>query len=340
MIPYIEFVVTEDEMNLVLEMGDQKMTMEELVEMVDMPAAEAEEFVTQAFYRGVLEREKDEETGEVRYAAATFYHRLDPMSMYEYWGDVPADARDAVIEWQLDEFINIWQPAIEKIQQDPDTFVMMPNRDVLLLEEALEMVEAATEHVIVPCDCRSIVMACDRPVEACVRLDEGAIRTLEHGHGRRVTKEEMKEIVINADREGLMHTGARTWEKYGRVFGFCNCCACDCYPFRAGEKLDMAQEWPRSHHIAERDMEKCIHCGLCTRRCHFEAFYRTGEVVEVNGKKRKAVAFDAEKCWGCGLCATACPEEAIVMRPLREESEATGELPEDLDVESLFAHSE
>ena len=81
-----------------------------------------------------------------------------------------------------------WQPEVEALLLDPDRRTSIPNRDVLLLDEALAMVDAASEFVVVPCDCRSIVMACDRPRETCIRLDEDARKTLERGHGRQLTK--------------------------------------------------------------------------------------------------------------------------------------------------------
>ncbi len=315
MIPYIDFVVQGREMELVVGLGKQEMTLDQVAAMLRMPRDEAEIFLTQAYYRHVIRREIKE--GVTTYAAGTFYRRLDPLSMYEAWGEVPADARNAVIEWQLEEFIKVWQPVVEEMRQNPEAFYQIPNRDMLLLHEALEMVDAATEHVVVPCDCRAIVMACNRPREVCVRLDEGAWRTLEQGHGRRVTREEMKQIVINAHREGLMHTGRRAWREQGQLFGFCNCCACDCYPIRAGIRLGLSRQWPRAHYVAERDLSRCHMCGKCAQRCHFGAFYRDGTRVLVRGKSARHIAFDAARCWGCGLCATTCPEQAITMRPLR-----------------------
>ena len=250
------------------------------------------------------------------YTHASFSERLDPLSMYENWREVPADARAAVVQWQFEEFVKTWRPEVEALLLDPDKRTDIPNRDVLLLEEALAMVDAASEYVVVPCDCRSIVMACDRPRETCIRLDEDARKTLERGHGRRLTQDEMREVVIEANKAGLMASGDRSWREHGGPSGFCNCCACDCYPFRAGERLGVQQRWPRSHYIAERDMAKCGQCGKCVRRCHFDAFYHDGTKTLVDGKHRKTVQFDPLKCWGCGLCATTCPEDAITMANL------------------------
>jgi len=313
--PYMHMVVDAREMELVAGLGDQSLSPVEVAGILGMPLDETAIFLQRAFARHVVNRKIVD--GETRYTAANFYSRLDPLSMYENWRDVPVEARDAVIEWQLQEFIAKHLPVIEELKRAPEAFVNLPNQDMLLLDEALAMVDAATEHVVVPCDCRAIVMACNRPLEACIRLDAGARHTLERGHGRRLTKEECKALVVDADRAGLMHTGLRTWRDREEIFGFCNCCSCDCYPIRAGVRLGMAREWPRSHYIAQRELEKCEQCGICAQRCHFGAFYRDGSKVERNGKGRLQVLFAPEKCWGCGLCATGCPEGAIAMAPLK-----------------------
>ena len=314
MAPHIEFVAQPQEMALVVALGNGPLTPEQISGKLGISLEQTEALLLSAYPRQIVNRTTQD--GVTTYTPATFYHRLDPLSMYENWGDVPADARDAVIQWQLDEFIKNWLPVVDELRADPDKYLRIPNRDVLLLDEALAMVEAASEHVVVPCDCRAIVMACSRTLETCIRLDEGAQHTLERGHGRCLAKDEMKKLVVNANRNGLMATGDRYWREHGGLFGFCNCCACDCYPFRVGQQLGMHRQWPRSHYVAERDMAKCEQCGLCVRRCHFDAFYHDGTKTVVNGKRRKTVLFDPLKCWGCGLCATTCPDGAITMQPL------------------------
>lgn len=319
MVPYIDFVAEPAEMELVVKVGHQKLTLELVADLLEKPVEEVQPFVHRAYCRHILDRETID--GVHVYTSGTFYRRLDPLTMYENWGDVPEEARKAVVQWELDEFIEKWQPAIQEILKDPDAEVQIPNRDVLLLNEALAQVEAATDIAVVPCDCRTQNMACQRPVEGCFRFNDGAIEALGRGMGRRLTTEEGKQLLIELDRAGLMHTGARDAGE-GQHYGFCSCCACDCYPIRAGIALGLEQHWPRSHYVAQLDRSKCKLCGKCTTRCHFQAFYFDGVDVTAKGKSVKHLAFDAAKCWGCGLCATTCSSEAISMQPLDGAREA------------------
>jgi NAD-dependent dihydropyrimidine dehydrogenase PreA subunit len=314
MLPHVEFVAQPQEMALVVALGDGPLTAAQIAAKLELSPGEAEALLHAAYTRSIVNREVVD--GRLTYAPASFSERLDPLSMYENWRDVPADARAVVVHWQFEEFVKTWQPEVEVLRADPDKPITIPNRDVLLLDEALAMVEAASEYVVVPCDCRSIVMACDRPCETCIRLDEDAPKTLERGHGRRLTKDQIREVVIKANKAGLMASGDHHWREHGGPSGFCNCCACDCYSFRAGQQLGMSRQWPCSHYVAERDMAKCEQCGKCVRRCHFDAFYHDRTKMIVNGKRRKSVLFEPLKCWGCGLCATTCPDAAITMRPL------------------------
>jgi ferredoxin len=112
-----------------------------------------------------------------------------------------------------------------------------------------------------------------------------------------------------------MHTADSEWQTRG-LHVICNCCACDCYPFRAAAELGSKGVWPRVRYQAERDAALCSLCGSCVKRCHFGAFYHDGTIAEMKGKPKKTVFFDPIKCWGCGLCANSCTTGAIVMKPI------------------------
>jgi len=297
--PYIDLVVDDRELDLILVLHPAPLTAAEAAGALELPLDETEKLLEQAYVRHLVNRNEgrgEVETGEplgaATYAPATFYERLDPMAMYERWGDIPAEAREQVVEWDLQEFIEKYRPFIDEMR----------------LEEALAQIEAATDHVVVPCDCRAITMACNRLSEACIRLDEGARMTLERGQGRRLTREECMALVVEADRAGLMHTGNRNWREQGS-FGICSCCACCCFPIRAGVRLGLQQQWPHSHHLAHRDPEACTLCGGCVDRCHFGAFF-----FQEDGE----ISFDPSLCWGCGLCASGCLSESITMQPLQK----------------------
>ncbi len=316
-VPYIDILVSPVELELVVKMGREKFTPEKAKEALNLSMDETMKILTEAYRREIIN--KDTVDGKPVYSVGTCYKRVEAYAMYENWGDVPEDARDAVIKWQLQEYIKKWQPVIEEILEDPNAYHKIPNRDVLSLEEALEQVEAAEEHVIVPCDCRSVVMACTNPVWTCIRFDEGARATLDRGNGKKITKEECKELVLDSDRRGLIHTGRRDYKK--ELYAMCNCCTCCCYPIRSSQALGSDKHYPRAHYMAERVMDKCIQCGLCVTRCPFGAFYKDGSTITINGNEREAILFDSKKCWGCGLCSTACPTEAIRMIPLEGESQ-------------------
>lgn len=324
---YIHLVVQPVEMDLILSMNDETLSVPEVAGRMSWSVEEAEKFLTTAYERHVVTKiigDKpvgyvfdyvDQKDIEVRYAPAKFYDRLDPVTMQENWTDIPEEVRKEISEWWLNGYIEKVQPIIEQIKEDPNAYFQIKQKDFLLLSEALEQVEIAEFHVVLNCDCRSSEMACKHMREGCIRLDDGARYTIERGLGRIVTKEECKEVVINTDRDGLMHIGGKNWHKHG-LFGFCNCCTCCCFPLRASRRLNSEKNYPRVHFQAVRDMNFCIMCGICAKRCPFEAFYRDGTRIEVNGKIRKQVSFDAEKCYGCGLCSTACPTNAIWMEPI------------------------
>ena len=64
--------------------------------------------------------------------------------------------------------------------------------------------DRGSDHIVVqPCDCRRLGQNCDRPVETCIWLDDAALEALDRGHGRRLTREEAKELVRWADKAGL-----------------------------------------------------------------------------------------------------------------------------------------
>jgi ferredoxin len=253
------------------------------------------------------------------YTPANFAERLDHFAKYENWDDIPTGNRQAINRRFLDECITRYRPEIARKMQGLSAQNALPNDTVMLLSEVEAMIDAATHIVVQPCDCRRLGQNCNLPVETCIWLDDGALATLDRGHGRRLTKAEAKELLRWTDKKGLMHTADSEWQNRG-LHAICNCCACDCYPFRAAQELGSKGVWPKSRYIAIYDRDLCNLCGACVKRCHFEAFYHDGSTVKIDGRVKKNVVFDPEKCWGCGLCANTCLSAAIVMESLDEKT--------------------
>ncbi|MBS1252106.1 MAG: NAD(P)H-quinone oxidoreductase subunit I, chloroplastic [Anaerolineales bacterium] len=308
--PFVTMMVDEQEMELVVRMQDQSMTTGQAADLLGLSHEEASSLLQRAYSRCIVN--KTVENGAPTYSVADFYGRLDHFAKYENWDDIPAENRKAINRRFLDAFIDKHRPNVERKMRGLAAENALPNDTVLLLSEVEEMLDAATHIVVQPCDCRRLGQNCDLPVEACIWLDDGAREALDRGYGRRLTREEAKELVRWADKRGLMHTADSEWQTRG-LHAICNCCACDCYPFRAAQELGSKGAWPKSHYVAAHDRALCDLCGACVKRCHFEAFYHDGSTVDVAGKLKENVLLDPEKCWGCGLCANTCPEGAIVM---------------------------
>ncbi len=308
--PYLHLMVEDAEMELVLALADRNLDLGGVADLVDLSQPEAEELLKRAFSRCIVNLSV--ENGVAKYTASDFYARLDHFAKFENWHDIPKEDRQRINRRFLDEFIARHKSNVERKMQGLEAENALPNDTVMLLHEVEEMILAAEVIVVQPCDCRKLGENCNRPVETCIWLDEGARESLDRGHGRQLTQEDALELLRWTDKKGLMHTADSAWKERG-LHAICNCCACDCYPFRAAEELGSEGVWPKSNFIAQYHAKRCNFCGACVKRCHFDAFFHIDEFKTVNQKEKQKVAYDAELCWGCGLCANTCPEGAIKM---------------------------
>ena len=316
--PHLHLMYDEQEMQLLAALQGREVTAAQAAVLLGIAAEDATRLLQQAYGRHVADRRQHR--GTTVYSAAAFDSRLNHFATYDaLWDTIPAEDRRAIDRRFLDQFIDKHRANVARKMQGLEAENALPNDTVMLLSEIEEMIEAAEQVVVQPCDCRRLGQNCDRPVETCIWLDDAALEALDRGYGRRVSREEAKEVARKADKAGLMHTADSEWRERG-LHAICNCCACDCYPFRAAQKLGSKGAWPRSRYVAVHDRELCNLCGACVRRCHFEALHHDGSLVEIDGKAKKNVLYDEGRCWGCGLCTSTCPSDAIVMERLDREA--------------------
>ena len=139
------------------------------------------------------------------------------------------------------------------------------------------------------------------PVGVCMWFGEMAENLTERLGGRRVTKDEAREIVERCEEAGLIHMSRNTTDE---IDFMCNCDRWHC------EVVGQVLKQPRPGLVFNSgfrpafDAERCVACATCIDRCPPEALTMGEADVPV---------VNTDRCFGCGVCATGCPERAIAM---------------------------
>ncbi len=188
-------------------------------------------------------------------------------------------------------------------------------RQIIPVEEVYAIIDSHEDFVVIPCPCRQRkeiegIRACkDKyPIHNCILFGAFAKQLIELGDPavKAATKEEIKKITQEAAELGLVHM---TDNNAANTHILCACCECCCGNLAGLLRFkDNPRAIARANFISNIDVDKCIVCGTCEKRCKFGAI-TIEEYAIVN----------PEKCVGCGLCAVTCPEEAITMRRLERE---------------------
>ncbi len=142
-------------------------------------------------------------------------------------------------------------------------------------EEIMTFINAVDDWAIAPCLCRSMKRAegegCGHMLETCMLLGPYADYYVRTGRGRRVTKEELIEILKKTEAEGLVHH-VFSFDK-GHSEYICNCCGCCCLTTRGvtQQNLGNGGGTTRTNYLAVVDKEKCVACGECVDKCIWQA---------------------------------------------------------------------
>jgi ferredoxin len=247
---------------------------------------DAEQFLKNSYRRGIISV-VDLEKGS--YKISNFYGRLDIFSISETdtYKKFPLEARDSLDEWYFEAYY-------KGLNQNPE--VRPTDDEILPLEEVLSFIDGQERPVYLNyCDCRSLRGDCGLSTKTCITYRDGINSFAHRGLSEKIDKEKAKEIVIKADKIGLMHTVNPN--------GICNCCDDCCYLFRGQNRRGSSGFWPKTDNIIELDTSKCIKCGKCVKRCHFEVF-----------QKGYKILVHETKCVGCGICVQSCPAGALKLK--------------------------
>jgi electron transport complex protein RnfB len=270
-----------------------------------LPEEEVKERLQEMAGKGLIFSAESE--GKVLYQAAPFV-----IGIYEF-------QVNRLSEGFLQDLNEYWSTVKER--EEPKTINQLrtipinesidKRLEVLPYENVYALVEAHDKFGVAPCICRSrakkLGRGCDAPIESCLIFGDFADYYVRTGIGKRVTKDEVKELLVKADEANLVLNPTNSM----LVSAICCCCGCCCGILRGLKYAPKPSEAVASSFIAEHDDSKCIGCLKCVDRCQMEAM-----TADVDGVK-----FNKDRCIGCGLCVSTCPAGALklVRKPDRGE---------------------
>jgi len=165
---------------------------------------------------------------------------------------------------------------------------------------------------------------CNKPIEVCMTFNRWAAFVIERGMGRKITKEEAREILQSAEEAGLVHCTRNTQE----ISFVCSCCPDHCIHL----KIALAQPKPglalSSGFEAKIDAALCRADGVCVQVCPSSA-----RSIDETG----VAHVDKDRCFGCGICVAKCPCQAS--RLMAKEGAAVPPKDQPALLEAVKAHS-
>lgn len=179
-----------------------------------------------------------------------------------------------------------------------------PDRDVVGYDDIRAYVRtSAGPFAAMACICRTGKALVGHPCsqttrhDTCLTIGHAASGMVESGAARFVTRDEMLQLLDEADRDGLVLQPENT-QAPNYV---CCCCGCCCGVLTTAKRLPEPATFFNANYYAVSEAAKCEGCGACLPRCQMEA------ISLVTG----AAVVEAARCIGCALCLEPCPSGAL-----------------------------
>jgi Pyruvate/2-oxoacid:ferredoxin oxidoreductase delta subunit len=310
MIPWLNAFYEPKEIRFILELNQQQPPDVGIKRLAERTAEIARhwpaDFLARCHRRAVINLDDDGMP-----TPADFHARYEIWALFEGWQNLPREIKDRLNQWELQSFVDRKKPHMDAYEKSGqrDRSVVWP--EYVLLDEALALIQKVPHIYLWPCNCRAMIQGCKKPGFVCLRF------TNDRNLGWEISKERAREIILAANKKGLMQSAEVGIAPDGSLQGaICNCCSDCCFPVQFSRQLKDPRLYPLSRYVAIVDEERCSECGRCARRCPFQAFTVSKKSSESGEGTVTQIHFNVDSCRGCGVCSTVCPEGAIEMQPL------------------------
>jgi Pyruvate/2-oxoacid:ferredoxin oxidoreductase delta subunit len=195
---------------------------------------------------------------------------------------------------------------------------MKVEHQVLPYEVLKDYLSKANLFAVVPCPCRNAAKYSGHPCKRtkenyCVTIGSSAAIVLSQGLGRKVSFNELLDIMQKAEKAGLVHEAINAQETSTFI---CNCCPCCCGFLRSVKEFQNYNAITKSNFVPRTDNDLCTKCETCVKICPMEARYHHWPHSE--DLSDDMIILREELCIGCGVCASNCPSKAISLEKVRD----------------------
>lgn len=330
----VKRIISETEVDLILGFAEKKsQTLEQLLDSTQLSREEILKMTETLARKGVIFNQPNR-SGVIVYRLLpfvnvgifeyTFMQKLtlskENRELAELFQQLFSEVRE-VVQSSYDQIVGFMEhmPAVDRTVPirfnrsskestviSIDEHLEAPVEKVVQTTHVADLIKKFDEIAVGHCFCRQHKDIIGQPCkqteirESCFTFGKSARFTTEQGFMRMIDKKEALEILLQAEKDGLVHKAYHpNFDVSKDETSVCNCCKCCC-----GNSIhnQIGPIVNAANFLAVVDVQTCVGCGECAVRCHVDAI-----TLNENGVSE----VDATRCMGCGACAYFCPEDAI-----------------------------